>query len=255
MQKLDYTTIFSFRGRAYNEAMMAYPDARENERAAMIRLFDLSADDHLLDVPAGGGYLADGIAKRFGSDIRVTCLEPAKEFGAIIDPAFTVLNAPMLEVPSPAASYTALGSLAGLHHVTDRRPTFEEWSRLLTPHAQLAVADVPHGSTTGAFLNGFVDQHTPQGHDGYFIQDGEFTDMMAKTGFEPMSEDIIQVPWIFPTREAVGEFCKKLFFLETASAAEVTQGIEDSVGLIHDSQNDRWLMNWELVYAFGKKKG
>ena len=221
------------------------------------RLFDrrLGPGDHLCDVPAGGGYLADGIRDRFGDGVKVTCVEPAKEFGAVIDPAFTVLNAPMTEVPVGEARFTALGSLAGLHHVRDRAPTFREWSRLLAPGAQLAVADVALGSPTGDFLNGFVDKHTPQGHEGWFIEDGEFFRLMAETGFEPVNEEVVSIPWIFPTREAVGEFCKKLFYLESASPEEVTDGIDAAVGLTHDAENDRWLMNWELVYAFGRKAG
>ncbi|MEM9233173.1 MAG: methyltransferase domain-containing protein [Pseudomonadota bacterium] len=255
MQDLDYTAIFSFRGKAYNEAMAAFPEARENERAAMIRLFDLGPEDHFCDVPAGGGYLSDGIVARFGRELAVTCVEPAEEFGAVIDPAFRVINSPMVDVPVADESFTALGSLAGLHHVEDRNPTFAEWHRLLVPGGQLGVADVAAGSAVGEFLNGFVDKHTPQGHDGIFIGAHEFEDLMHAHGFDVISEETVSIPWVFPTREAVGAFCKKLFFLETATAEDVTEGIHNAVGIEHDKRNDRWLMNWELIYAFGRKIG
>lgn len=254
MQNLDYTSIFTFRGKAYNEAMAAYPGARRNELAAILALFDLGPGDHVCDAPAGGGYMSDGIIERFGTSIDITCVEPAAEFGAAITPGFRVLNTPMGDVPAEDASFTAIGSLAGLHHVEDRSPIFREWTRLLAPGGQLAVADVPAGSATGDFLNGFVDQHTPQGHDGVFIRPGEFSALMNEVGITPATEEVVDVPWVFPTRPAVGEFCKKLFFLESASPEDVTEGIADTVGIEHDPSTDCWLMNWQLVYASGRKR-
>lgn len=254
MQDLSYESIFSFRGRAYNDAMAAHPLARENERAALIRLFDLGPSDHFADAPAGGGYLADGIIETFGRELSVTCIEPAAEFGEVIDPAFTTLNSSVTDLPLPDGAITALGSLAGLHHIAGRGPIFAEWARVLAPGGQLAVADVAIGSPTSDFLNGFVDQHTPQGHDGIFIEPGEFSRHMEANGIKPLSDEIISVPWIFTSREAVGEFCKKLFFLESASAEDVTEAIDEALGIHYQAEFDRWLMNWELVYAFGRKR-
>ncbi|WP_158548418.1 class I SAM-dependent methyltransferase [Parvularcula marina] len=253
MNNLDYQSIFTFRGRAYNEAMAAFPDARENERSALLELLELSATDHFLDTPAGGGYLSEGLAARFGDGLFVTCVEPAKEFGAVIDPSFEVINAPMIDVPLDDGSVTAIGSLAGLHHFKSRAPVFAEWARLLAPQGQLGVADVAAGTPTAEFLNGFVDRHTPQGHDGVFIEPGEFSRLMEENGIEVYTEELVDVPWIFPRREDVGAFCKKLFFLETASEEQVTNAIDETLGIQYQAEFDHWLMNWQLIYASGRK--
>ncbi|MDG1390354.1 MAG: hypothetical protein P8P79_18095 [Halioglobus sp.] len=75
MNKLDYTnifdfrfsifdfrfSIFDFRGAHYNRACRDYPIARLLERTALLSRLDLSDKTSFCDVPAGGGYLADGV--------------------------------------------------------------------------------------------------------------------------------------------------------------------------------------------------
>ncbi|MDG1390353.1 MAG: methyltransferase domain-containing protein [Halioglobus sp.] len=88
----------------------------------------------------------------------------------MIDSSFATVNCPVDSIPLADRSFDAIGSLAGLHHIANRSPVFSEWSRQLKAGGELAVADVALGSVTGDFLNGFVDCHTPQGHDGIFLQ-------------------------------------------------------------------------------------
>ena len=64
---LDYAGIFEQRGSHYHAAMRAYPAARTAEFDQVFAARALAADETLLDVPAGGGYLARGGADLFGA--------------------------------------------------------------------------------------------------------------------------------------------------------------------------------------------
>ena len=251
MNKLDYTDIFDFRGAHYNRACRDYPMARLLERTALLSRLDLSDKTSFCDVPAGGGYLADGV-EELQRSIAISCIEPSAHFGQMIDSSFTTVNCPVDSIPLADRSFDAIGSLAGLHHIANRRPVFKEWIRLLKAGGELAVADVALGSLTGDFLNGFVDCHTPQGHDGIFFAAGEFTELMQEQGLEDCNEEVVTLYWQFEQREGAASFCKDLFYLTTVEVEDVAIQL-DKLGLHFSETNNQWQLSWELIYAKGKK--
>jgi len=70
MNILDYQTIFDYRGESYNSASDKYPNARHYERQALIDLLNVTDNHSIIDAPAGGGYLAEGIRESFGPRCR-----------------------------------------------------------------------------------------------------------------------------------------------------------------------------------------
>jgi len=146
MNILDYETIFDCRGESYNSACDKFPEARHFERQALIDFMDLRSDLHIVDAPAGGGYLADGIRENGDSCLTISCIEPAANFGKRIHPSFAVINSPIDDIPLANNSIDLVASLAGLHHIQDRTTVFNEWARLLKSGGQIAVADVASGS-------------------------------------------------------------------------------------------------------------
>lgn len=247
----DYADIFDFRGASYNRACSEFPLAREEERRVLLRSLDLQSGSRFLDVPAGAGYLADGLLEK--SDIDVTCVEPSKVFGQMIGDRFSVICSPIDDIPVESGSFDAIGSLAGLHHIEDRRPLFREWVRLLAPGGQLAVADVGLDSKTGDFLNGLVNRHTPQGHNGRFFAPGEFTGLMESAGLDGIQERSHTVHWRFQERDDAARFCRDLFFLQKLDELELGQALVDLLGLHWSAAERTWRLPWELVYARGKK--
>jgi ubiquinone/menaquinone biosynthesis C-methylase UbiE len=248
MNLLDYETIFDYRGESYNSACDKYPTARHCERQALIDLLDVHDHHTIIDAPAGGGYLAEGIREAFGPTLSMTCIEPAKNFSQTIPSCFAVINSPIDNIPLKSQSIDSVASLAGLHHIEDRTAVFREWSRLLKAGGQLAVADVATGSGPDEFLNVFVDRYTPQGHKGIFISDHEFATHFENSGLELQHDRVTQVPWLFDNHQDMADFCIKLFYLLDVNPDEVLEQLQACVG-IKSFANDKVGIEWELRYA------
>lgn len=244
----DYIKTFDARGHEYNDAISACPGAREAERQAVLQHLACQPGTTIIDAPAGGGYVADGLAAQWPGAVNIICVEPSAKFAAPLNGRYQTLISPLDEVELPDHSIDGIVSLAGLHHLNDKRPVYREWLRLLKPDGRLAVGDVSTDTGTGEFLNSFVNEHTPGGHNGIFIAAGEFRAQLEGEGFSVSTERLEDVPWQFPDEDTMGRFCKALFGIANASAAATTAALSKHIGVsVNSDQTIR--LNWQLRYA------
>lgn len=246
---MDYKGIFDQRGDSYNTAGAAYPQARAAERDLLVDWLDPQAGDLICDAPAGGGYLAQGLVERC-ADTKVICVEPSKVFSSAIPGGFQVINLPLDEMRLATGLCTAVGSLAGLHHLTDRTGVFREWRRILGPRGRLAVADVATGTGAAEFLNGFVDRYVPGGHKGMFFTPGDLSELMSLNGFTDVHERRAAVPWHFDSERSLVDFCRQLFGVQRAPQQDLLKVLVECVG-ISSAEGGSILLNWELQFAHG----
>lgn len=253
----SYEDIFDARGHLYNEAGARCPNAREAERRELISWLLPKPGEVLCDVPAGGGYVAEGIrsyldAGKPGAVLpttRIICIEPSPRFAAAIDRKFEHHGDPLTALSLPDATVDGIASLAGLHHFADKLPVFQEWTRILKPGGRAAVADVQAGTDVAAFLNEFVHQSTPGGHEGIFIEPGDLTESMSRVGFAAVLEELRTVSWEFESEESMATFCRTLFGLTLATVEQVDAGIRKYLP-VHRTGNGIQ-MEWRLRYGLG----
>ena len=141
-----YEQIFNKRGELYNKATELCPNAREKERYHLISRLKLSGDLLLCDIPAGGGYVADGVQSLFSDRITVICLEPSIIFAKGLIHKHPSIIARAESIPLSDGSVDRVSSLAGLHHLPDKQIFFEESARILKSDGRIVVADVQANS-------------------------------------------------------------------------------------------------------------
>ena len=245
----DYTDIFDRRGDLYNQAEQIQPLARNTERQTLINLLELEPHHIVCDVPAGGGYLADGVRNYLEHPVQVICVEPSRTFAQGIDNAFTVYVAQMNELPIVDNSVNRVGSLAGLHHLADKAKFFSEAHRILKDGGIFAVADVLEGTPVAGFLNGPVDRYSITGHRGLFLKKGEFVSLLEDAGFDRCEEQHVRYFWTFDSEEKMLRYCKSMFGLVNANL----QQIKDAIDLYFTCEvTDKGVnLPWSLLYATG----
>jgi SAM-dependent methyltransferase len=234
-------------------AMLDYPHARDAERDALLDSVKLRPGMRVADIQAAGGYLSDGVYERLGGRVECLCIEPVAALNSRLNPAFTRIEAPIDRldgIPNGSAD-VALG-LAGLHHSPSKAGTVAESFRILKPGGELAICDVIVGSAVAGWLNEYVDHHNPDGHSGDFLYHGELTALMARAGFVDLGEQVRQVPWVFPSKHDMARFFKGLFGL-TPAVEEV--GAAARRYLPCRQFPDRYQVDWELIYGYGRKPG
>ena len=253
MPSLTYAQIFDARGDAYNRAGRRCPGARSVERELLLDRLDLRPGQRVADAPAGGGYLAEGLAGRLGTAADVLCVEPSAEFMRGVPPGFARLRCALESWALRDGCLDRLGSLAGLHHVADKPRFLAEARRVLVPGGLLACADVRVGTPVATFLNDAVDRLTATGHRGWFFAAGEAAQLLAGAGFTAVREEHCHFDWRFPDRDTLWTYCGELFGLVKAAPGQVEAEVRRRFEVREAADGVR--LPWSLVYAVGRKPG
>lgn len=238
-----YDEIFAERADAYHAAMARWPHARDREFELALEGLDLTPGNVLCDAPAGGGYLR----RYLPADLKYVAVETAPDFisHCPTGPHDRTVLSPLEAIDLPDASVDTCVSLAGVHHLPDKSAFYREAARILKPGGTFMLVDAATGSTTGDFLNIFVDQHSSMGHEGDFL--GAATRRaLTDCGFEILSDASIAYPWRFASDEDMGQFCQLLFGIDRAERQDIVDGIDthlgrmDGPGLVN--------LRWELTF-------
>lgn len=245
-----YHDIFDLRGQSYNAAMERFPEARDIERKKLLDLLAPEPGERIIDAPAGGGYLADALAKMGANPI---CIEPSENFAEPLSGRFETYLSDIFQLPEIPSRADKVGSLAGLHHLeTQQIQAFFDCSyQALKPGGVIAVADVMQGTPVAEFLNGPVDQWTETGHKGMFFKSGDLKILMARAGFKNITETHEEFLWNFATFDEMVICCQLLFGLVKADRMEVSSTLVEMLG-ITDTPTGVGL-KWSLLYVRGMK--
>lgn len=230
---MDYREIFMHRGKAYHNAMLRQPSARDHE---FERLFDAcrpSTGQRLLDFPSGGGYLQRHLA----AGVTVQNLELSSGFDTgvpVCDAAANINSGP----------FDHIVCLAALHHIDDQAGFLERLLGQLRPGGTLHVGDVAAGSRIDAFLDGFIGRYNQTGHQGSYLRNDPawFERIGRVTRIGELS-----CPWVFESEAQMLDFCNDLFGLVDCPRQALRDALSSHVGF--HRQGSQILLEWRLLYA------
>ena len=136
----SYANIFDVRGQWYNMAMLENPHARKEEILPILIALELTIDENLVDVPAGGGFLAHSVSSYIPNilvdPLTIVEIEPSEIFARThAVPGVQTISCSVYNLPLEDASVSKIASVAGLHHLTDEEKTsfFTEVYRYVLP--------------------------------------------------------------------------------------------------------------------------
>ena len=107
----------------------------------------------------------------------------------------------------------------------------------------MVLADVAIDTAPATFLNGFVAENCPLGHDGRFLDDRTVTSL-SDAGFEINGDQMVDVPWAFESLEEAGEFCRHLFGMTSLTAAATAEAMQREIGF--DLVDGKPRLKWTL---------
>lgn len=230
---LEYREIFDRRGDRYHAAMQRHPQARRAEFAQLFARVPVQAGQRVLDLPAGGGYLA----QQLPAGVEVVSLELSEGFGGGV----AVLDG---DSPWPWGRFDHAVCLAALHHIEAQDAFLARMLGTLAPGGTLHLADVVAGSGLARFLDGFVGRYNGTGHEGTYLRNDRAR--FAALG-DVVRCEVADCAWTFADDAAMLDFCGRLFGLEDCPDAALREALEDLVGVrrTHDAVE----LAWRLLYV------
>lgn len=236
----EYDAIFDQRGSLYHQAMASAPRARDVEFAQLFAHYPMSANERLIDVPSGGGYLGQFLQRSQPAlPVQLCNLEFSPGFGPtpqIVDP-YGVW-------PLKRGCADRVVCLAATHHIQHLDKLLENLHHVLRQGGLLHIADVKPESGIATFLDTFVDRHTSTGHRGNYRY---FDTMVWPSWLEILALETRPCAWRFDTVQQMLLFCQSLFGLGQDAFDGLEEALHSNIGVRKSDSSVELL--WELSYC------
>ncbi|MDB4476497.1 methyltransferase domain-containing protein [bacterium] len=242
----SYEDIFQARGSSYDRAMRSYPNARDEEFQQLVLKADLSPGDRVADIPAGGGYLKHYLP----ADCHWLGHEPCATFSKLPS-THAGQSQQLLPLPWADETIDVAVSLAGVHHLNDKRPLFREILKTLKPGGKFVLSDVLEGSAVAHFLDDFVGKYNSTGHDSIYLNEDTLT-TLEESGWNVANAQAVDFNWGFASIEEMELFCASLFGLRGLKKGDIFQAV-DTILSVTELPDGRIGMSWSLFTILSKR--
>ena len=256
----------SQRWENYRLANNSKPSTRERELKEIFTILSPEANEKILEVGTGNGYLTFPIANAVGENGLVVTADVVRtNLDAVTSQPRNNLNIEALlfdpekdqVFPNEFTSrFDAVASIATLHHFDNRteatgtagrEKVLKEFYRVLKTGGRLVIGDPINDSITQKYFDR-VDNPMhcyPDGHPHNFFSIEELKELVERVGFKNIAIEIKRVPWKFTSPEEAKTF------VHTIHNAKCTP--EESFNLAKEvlgfeKIDDHYELGWELFF-------
>jgi SAM-dependent methyltransferase len=225
---------------AYLALVAECPDVRLEEFSSLTRFARLPRAQTVLEVPAEGPVL-----DRLLPDTRITRAELVEVRFPGYGDEIIVTDWGMTNLPTEG--YDAVLALAPLHHADNqqKRQYVNGAYRVVRESGVLAFGEVERESAVVEFLDGYVNDHSPVGHRGAYL-DEHFEAVIREAGFVDVESERIDFHWVFPDEATLEMYLTRLFRLKPLPVGTLTRDVQRLLGIDRDGAMLR--MRWALRY-------
>ena len=164
---MDYIEKFKDRIEGYLYASSKYENVLQNENITAVKLLNPMKNEKILHIAAIGVNIKKYIDPIL--DIDLIEVDHNEDFVKMGGQGYEYIN--LDKMPYPDNTFDKVIVIANFHHtsIPERRIIYKEILRVLTPNGIFILGDVLKDSRQDKFLNVFVNEYNPCGHNGLFF--------------------------------------------------------------------------------------
>jgi ubiquinone/menaquinone biosynthesis C-methylase UbiE len=210
-------TRFDVIGSSYNNSLIKFANARNQDLIALINKADVSVGMNIMDYAAGSGFVTLPLAEMVGNEGSILAVDISKVMLDLLrnkaqeiehnNINYLCTNNPNLD-EIPDNSFDCIVSLGGWHHVEQQINVCQSFMRLLKPSGRAVIMDFKDDSPVQRHFDRTIHKYTSTGHKALFLSLSHAENLARYAGFDSFSCEHIKSAWQFDNAESVGEFMR-----------------------------------------------
>ena len=258
MKKIEFTDD---RARLYEEAVLEYPYARDDDIKTMHRLLDPKAGESVLGIGEGNGVFAKAIADAVGPAGQYLVTDPSQEqLSNLVKRVNKPVHKPQVKVQVTGAehivikpnTFDKIWSFGAFHHTSSQTMAIKQIYRALKKGGKAIICDVFQGSKLAQHFDTQVARYCITGHEVKFLSDEFARSLGYLAGFKEKNIKIVNLPqkWVFDSKRDLGKFIYKLHAMTELPGNSEEQyektfdGCKEILGVTY--RRGRYELNWPM---------
>ncbi len=240
---MDYIEKFKDRVEGYIYASSRYENVLKNENTNAVNNLNLMKNDKVLHIAAVGVNIKKYINPSL--NIELVEVDQSEDFVNLGGPQYKHIDLNKMEYEDNTFDKAIV--IANFHHSSneERRRIYKEIYRVLKPNGLFILADVEKDSQQDKFLNGFVNEYNPCGHQGLFFDCSDLN-LFDDVGFKTILKRV-KYTWDFESKETLIDFCYNFFNLKKIKKENIYDEVKKYLSLsVTHNNNIYW--DWNLLY-------
>jgi cyclopropane fatty-acyl-phospholipid synthase-like methyltransferase len=223
------------RARLYEEAIMEYPLARQEDILAMFRLLEPKEGERILGIGEGNGYFCKSISDALGLSGKYTVTDPSKDQLENLKHRVSASNleinvASAQEIEIQEEFYDKVWSFGAFHHCPNQTEAMRRVYKSLKKGGRAVICDVFQESKLARHFDEQVARYCLTGHEAKFLSEDFAGTLCFLAGFNDSDVEIVNLPqeWKFDSEKDMGRFIYKLHAM-TLMAGDENQKIAKTI--------------------------